>query len=220
MPSDARRASSPPCYVRRVADVVAPGNASPARPGRRYPHQTLRAARRGRRHPPQSQPRSADQKFLYGYIWVTIAWLAYHPRWGRHRPVPCVPCSTSAPGTSKPADDPLRGQLPHQTGDGRGVGHLGRRLAALPGKILSLRQADWPYAADRFSRRGRPCVVVVSRLPQGRCPVSVLVPLAAGRAGGAAGRELTASRELAWPSGQASTAAGQGRRNSSCTGRQ
>ena len=27
-------------------------------------------------------PGPADQKFLYGHIWVTIAWLAHHPRWG------------------------------------------------------------------------------------------------------------------------------------------
>ena len=27
-------------------------------------------------------PGPARQKFLYGHIWVTIAWLAHHPRWG------------------------------------------------------------------------------------------------------------------------------------------
>ena len=27
-------------------------------------------------------PGSADQKFLYGHIWVTIAWIAQHPCWG------------------------------------------------------------------------------------------------------------------------------------------
>jgi hypothetical protein len=27
-------------------------------------------------------PGPADQKFLYGHVWVTIAWLKRHPRWG------------------------------------------------------------------------------------------------------------------------------------------
>jgi DDE superfamily endonuclease len=27
-------------------------------------------------------PGPADQKFLYGHIWVTIAWIVQHPRWG------------------------------------------------------------------------------------------------------------------------------------------
>src|SRR5262245_21583328 len=27
-------------------------------------------------------PGPADQKFLYGHIWVTLAWIVHHPRWG------------------------------------------------------------------------------------------------------------------------------------------
>src|SRR5579884_919198 len=27
-------------------------------------------------------PGPADQKFLYGHVWVTLAWLVQHPRWG------------------------------------------------------------------------------------------------------------------------------------------
>src|SRR5262249_22120346 len=27
-------------------------------------------------------PGPADQKFLYGHVWVTLAWLAHHPLWG------------------------------------------------------------------------------------------------------------------------------------------
>jgi hypothetical protein len=34
----------------------------------------------GIHHNPSPGP--ADQKFLYGHIWVTLAWLVRHPRWG------------------------------------------------------------------------------------------------------------------------------------------
>jgi hypothetical protein len=34
----------------------------------------------GIHHNPTSGP--ADQKFLYGHVWVTLAWLLRHPRWG------------------------------------------------------------------------------------------------------------------------------------------
>ena len=27
-------------------------------------------------------PGPADQKFLYGHVWVTVAWVVHHPRWG------------------------------------------------------------------------------------------------------------------------------------------
>src|SRR5262249_23271611 len=27
-------------------------------------------------------PGPADQKFLYGHVWVTIAWIVHHPHWG------------------------------------------------------------------------------------------------------------------------------------------
>src|SRR5262249_49161427 len=27
-------------------------------------------------------PGPADQKFLYGHLWVTLAWIVRHPRWG------------------------------------------------------------------------------------------------------------------------------------------
>src|SRR6516164_7793976 len=67
--------------LRRVADVVAPGErillGLDDTPTKRYgPH--VEGA--GIHHNPTSGP--ADQKFLYGHIWVTIAWLAHHPCWG------------------------------------------------------------------------------------------------------------------------------------------
>ena len=67
--------------LRRVADVVAPGErillGLDDTPTKRYgPH--VEGA--GIHHNPSPGP--ADQKFLYGHIWVTIAWLACHPRWG------------------------------------------------------------------------------------------------------------------------------------------
>ena len=27
-------------------------------------------------------PGPADQKFLYGHVWVMVAWVVHHPRWG------------------------------------------------------------------------------------------------------------------------------------------
>jgi hypothetical protein len=67
--------------LRRVADVVAPGErillGLDDTPTKRYgPH--VEGA--GIHHNPTPGP--ADQKFLYGHIWVTIAWLAHHPHWG------------------------------------------------------------------------------------------------------------------------------------------
>lgn len=67
--------------LRRVADVVAPSGrillGLDDTPTKRYgPH--VEGA--GLHHNPSPGP--ADQKFLYGHIWVTIAWLAGHPLWG------------------------------------------------------------------------------------------------------------------------------------------
>ena len=84
--------------LRRVADVVAPGErillGLDDTPTKRYgPH--VEGA--GIHHNPSPGP--AGQRFLYGHIWVTIAWLACHPRWAPSA-CPCAPCSTSAPRTS------------------------------------------------------------------------------------------------------------------------
>jgi hypothetical protein len=67
--------------LRRIADVIAPGErillGLDDTPTQRYGSQIEGA---GIHHNPTPGP--ADQKFLYGHIWVTIAWLAHHPRWG------------------------------------------------------------------------------------------------------------------------------------------
>ena len=67
--------------LRRVADVLAPGErillGLDDTPTKRYGRHVEGA---GIHHNPTPGP--ADQKFLYGHIWVTIAWLAHHPLWG------------------------------------------------------------------------------------------------------------------------------------------
>src|SRR5262245_3017743 len=74
------------CFVaslllRRAADVVAPGErillGLDDTPTRRYGPQVEGA---GLHHDPSPGP--ADQKFLYGHLWVTLAWVVRHPRWG------------------------------------------------------------------------------------------------------------------------------------------
>jgi hypothetical protein len=67
--------------LRQVADVIAPGGrillGLDDTPTKRYgPHVEGAGIHRN------PSPGPADQKFLYGHIWVTIAWLACHPRWG------------------------------------------------------------------------------------------------------------------------------------------
>jgi len=67
--------------LRRVADVVAPGDrillGLDDTPTKRYgPHVEGAGIHRN------PSPGPAGQKFLYGHVWVTIAWLACHPRWG------------------------------------------------------------------------------------------------------------------------------------------
>jgi hypothetical protein len=67
--------------LRRVADIVAPGErillGLDDTPTKRYgPHVEGAGIHRN------PSPGPADQTFLYGHIWVTLAWLARHPRWG------------------------------------------------------------------------------------------------------------------------------------------
>jgi DDE superfamily endonuclease len=67
--------------LRRAVDVVAPGErllfALDDTPTQRYGPQVEGA---GIHHNPTPGP--ADQKFLYGHVWVTLAWVVRHPRWG------------------------------------------------------------------------------------------------------------------------------------------
>jgi DDE superfamily endonuclease len=67
--------------LRRAVTVIEPGErllfALDDTPTKRYgPH--VEGA--GIHHNPTPGP--ADQKFLYGHVWVTIAWVVRHPHWG------------------------------------------------------------------------------------------------------------------------------------------
>ena len=58
--------------LRRAVTVIEPGE------GLRFAldaPQALQAAGRGGRHPPQPDPGPADQKFFYGHVGSTRAWL-------------------------------------------------------------------------------------------------------------------------------------------------
>jgi hypothetical protein len=67
--------------LRRAVTVIAPGPSLllglDDTPTKRAGPQVEGA---GIHHNPTPGP--ADQKFLYGHIWVTLAWLVRHPRWG------------------------------------------------------------------------------------------------------------------------------------------
>src|SRR5437867_11646702 len=67
--------------LRRVVSVIEPGDrllfGLDDTPTKRYgPH--VEGA--GVHHNPTPGP--ADQKFLYGHVWVTLAWIVRHPWWG------------------------------------------------------------------------------------------------------------------------------------------
>ncbi len=67
--------------LRRAVDVIVPGErllwGLDDTPTKRYgPH--VEGA--GIHHNPTPGP--AGQKFLYGHVWVTVAWIVRHPRWG------------------------------------------------------------------------------------------------------------------------------------------
>jgi hypothetical protein len=67
--------------LRRAVSVIEPGErlllALDDTPTKRYGPQVEGA---GIHHNPTPGP--ADQKFLYGHVWVTLAWVVRHPRWG------------------------------------------------------------------------------------------------------------------------------------------
>jgi hypothetical protein len=67
--------------LRRAVAVIEPGErllfALDDSPTKRYGPQVEGA---GIHHNPTPGP--AGQKFLYGHIWVTVAWVVRHPRWG------------------------------------------------------------------------------------------------------------------------------------------
>src|SRR5713226_8946794 len=67
--------------LRLALDVIAPNGrllfALDDTPTKRYGRQVEGA---GIHHNPTPGP--ADQKFLYGHVWVTVAWVVRHPWWG------------------------------------------------------------------------------------------------------------------------------------------
>jgi hypothetical protein len=67
--------------LRRAVTVIAPGErlllALDDTPTKRYGSEVEGA---GIHHNPTPGP--AEQKFLYGHLWVTLAWVVRHPRWG------------------------------------------------------------------------------------------------------------------------------------------
>jgi len=67
--------------LRRAVDVIDPGErllfGMDDTPTKRYGRQVEGA---GIHHNPTPGP--ADQKFLYGHVWLTVAWIVRHPRWG------------------------------------------------------------------------------------------------------------------------------------------
>jgi DDE superfamily endonuclease len=67
--------------LRRAIDVIVPGEwllfGLDDTPTKRYGPKVEGA---GIHHNPTPGP--ADQKFLYGHVWVTLAWLVRHPVWG------------------------------------------------------------------------------------------------------------------------------------------
>jgi DDE superfamily endonuclease len=67
--------------LRRAVAVIEPGErlllALDDTPTKRYGKHVEGA---GIHHNPTPGP--ADQKFLYGHVWVTLAWVVRHPRWG------------------------------------------------------------------------------------------------------------------------------------------
>jgi hypothetical protein len=70
-----------PLLLRRAADVIQPGDrilvALDDTPTKRYGPMVEGA---GIHHNPTPGP--ADQQFLYGHLWVTLAWVVRHRRWG------------------------------------------------------------------------------------------------------------------------------------------
>jgi hypothetical protein len=67
--------------LRRAVDLIDPGErllfAMDDTPTKRYGPQVEGA---GIHHNPTPGP--ADQQFLYGHVWLTVAWIVRHPRWG------------------------------------------------------------------------------------------------------------------------------------------
>ena len=160
----------------------------------------------GIHHNPSPGP--AGEKFVYGHVWVTLAWLARHPL-GTPWPCRCAPCSTSAPRTCPRWPRHYPWDVPHQAGTGRGVGPLADRLAGRAGKALWL-VVDGAYAKRPFLQPVLALgVVVVQPAAQGRPPDGPAAdPTSATDSAGRC--RPTARSGSTWPSVPDKSAAGGG----------
>jgi hypothetical protein len=164
----------------------------------------------GVHHNPTPGPAAA--RFVYGHVWVTLAWLARHPAGGavalpllarlyvRRKDMPRVPAGHRPPFRTKLelAVELMRWAVTW-------LGFLGKALWVA---------ADGAYAKAGFLKPLRALgVTVVSRLRKDAALRSVPGP--AGSAGGA-GHGSTANAASTWPSGPASGGAG-GPACSTCT---
>ncbi len=145
-------------------------------PTKRYGPQVQGA---GIHHNPTPGP--ADQKFLYGHVWVTLAWLVRHPRWGALG----LPLRAWLYVRQKDIDQlPRRHRVPFRTKlemAAEAVAWLAVWLRYL-GKALWV-VADGGYAQRPFLKAARAAgVVVVSRLRRDASLGSVPVPPRPGAA--------------------------------------
>ena len=69
--------------LRRLADRAERGQSAGAHPlcHRRHAEQTLRPEGRRGGHSPQPDAGPGGAKFVYGHVWVTLAWVVRHPLW-------------------------------------------------------------------------------------------------------------------------------------------
>ncbi len=163
-------------------------------------------------------PGPAGAKFVYGQVWVTLAWVVRHPLWGAIG----LPLLARMYVRQKDIDAqllhvPPQGHLPDQAGDGGRTGGLGGAMAAKSWVGPLWVVADGAYAKRAFLQAAAAArVIVVSRLRKDAALFDV-----PGRAAEAAWpwptAEATARRRSVWPSGPASGAVGRWRR-SCCTG--
>ena len=168
--------------------------------------------RAGVHHNPTPGP--AGQQFIYGHVWVTLAWLLRHPAWGsialplraalyvRRKDVPRLSPEYRWPFRTKLE---LAAELLHWLAVW--LRHQGIALWLV---------TDGAYARREVLRGARQdAVTVVSRLRKD----AALCDLPGPRPAGGAGPRSTAGVASAWPSAPANAGAGASRSSSYMAGR-
>jgi len=129
-------------------------------------------------------PGPAEQQFLYGHVWVTLAWLAHHPRWGTlGLPLRAALYIRAKDREALPSR--LRARFPFRTKLEQAAG----LVEWLAGWLRHLGKTVWVvtdgfYAKRPFLRRAVAAgVVVVSRLRKDAALRSLPDPAPAGRRG-------------------------------------